>query len=112
MKVVTFEDVVDMFQQLKYTNIKEIDAGIYSAKNPWGEEREFCTIFEDNAERIISRRNLIEAMKQHKDIQTFEMEFTSDKDSHKVYIDDFVFGKDFRSILPIEASQTKDIFYK
>lgn len=112
MKGVTFEEVADMLQQLKYTDIKKVDDGIYSAKNPWGEEREFCTILEGNNERLISRRNLFQAMKEHKDIQTFEVEFTSDTNNNIIYIDDFVIGKDFSKVSPIKASSVGNYFYR
>lgn len=112
MKGVTFEEVVEMLQQLKYTDIKEVDAGIYSAKNPWGEEREFCTILEGKNERLISRRNLFQAMKKHEHIQTFEVEFTSDTNDSIIYIDDYVIEKDFSKLSPIKASSVKSCFYK
>ena len=103
MKGVTFQEVAEMLQQLKYTDIKEVDAGIYSAKNPWGEEREFCTILEGKNERLISRRNLFQAMK---------VEFTSDTNDSIIYIDDYVIEKDFSKLSPIKASSVKSCFYK
>ena len=112
MLKISFEEVKEMLEQLKYANIKEIREGIYSALNPWKEAREFAVMEEGKNLRIISKRDLLGVMVDHKNFQTFEVEFISDNNKFKIYIDDFVIGKDMGKVVDHDNREVLNILYK
>lgn len=111
MLKISFEEIKEMFEQLHYSEIEEVQAGIYKALNPWKEQREFIVLSEGEDLRILSKRNLIGTMFKYKDFQTFEVEFLSDDSTYKIYINDYVIGKDMGEFTPDKPKEVTDVFY-
>lgn len=111
MPKLSFKEVKDMFEQLDYKDIKEVENRIYSVVNPFGEPREFITIEEDNDIRLLSRRNLLEVMENKKDFQTFEAEFISDDESFKIIISDFTIGNNIQKHIKSDNYEVIDLEY-
>lgn len=113
---VPFDDVKSMLEQLKYTNIKAVQSGIYTALNPYKEPREFIQIPDEvhkNDVMIISKRNLLNAMDSCKDFQTFECEFIADDESFKIYVRDYLISKSIEGFVPSTAQkEITDVSYK
>lgn len=114
--ILPFKEVKEILTVSKYTNIKQVDNIIYSATNPYNEQREFIQLVENPLKVVIvSRRNLLEAMQKHQHIQQFELEFLDDVVAgRKVYVRDFVIEKSVKSLFDKDFKDISEenYFYK
>lgn len=108
----TLEDIKEMLEQLKYSDIKKVDDGIYSAKNFWGDTRSFTTIYEDGNIILYADRSITNLMKNKLDFQVFEIEFVSE--GFTTILSDYLLkGNNIEDLIPKPTPREKmDIGYK
>lgn len=113
-KKVTEAEFKEMVKQMNYTGAKQITEKTFEAVNPFNEKREFLLIQKDDGNLLLmSRRNLFVDMNQHKNFQTFEMEYISDDGKHLIFINDYVAnGQDMLKFVPDKVKkEVTDVNY-
>ena len=113
---ITFEDVKEVLEQLNYTEIQEVGmvGGEYTAKNHWGDKRNFTLLYEEGNLVLHADRSLVKLMKNHADFQLFEADFDFDDKDLKLTVSDYLFkGNSIEEVVTDDIPMEKmDIDYK
>lgn len=115
-KDLTFEEIKESLEQLKYTDIQEVGmiGGEYTAKNYWGNKRNFTLMYEDGNLVLYADKPLVEIMGKHVDFQLFEVDFDFDDKDFKLTVSDYIFkGNSIEELIPKDIpKEVTNIEYK